>query len=181
MFLAVKGVCKAEMRHPPSASPPPMLPPHGPLCCAAQLCVAGELRAGGEHTGDLHAPTTHPLCAATQLHVVSELRATGEHTSDLHTLTSLHLRSSKDMFALKEHIANICFECFRCFSYMLQVLYFFLTETAGESPTVFSFTFQLNEKIQKNREVQGLKAQRKKKENTSYEVISPKFEVILSR
>jgi hypothetical protein len=25
------------------------------------------------------------------------------------------LRSSKKMFTLKEHVANVCFECFRCF------------------------------------------------------------------
>jgi hypothetical protein len=47
----------------------PVPPPPGPLCCAAQLRVVNELHAAGEHTGDLHEPTTCPLrtpraCAA---------------------------------------------------------------------------------------------------------------------
>ena len=32
-------------------------------------------------------------------------------------------RSSKEMFALKAHVANICFKCFRCFRVTLQVFY----------------------------------------------------------
>jgi hypothetical protein len=62
-------------------------------------------------------PHTCPLCAGAQFRVV------GEPSGDLHAPTSLYLRSSKEMFKLKEHVTNICFECFRCFKNMLQVFY----------------------------------------------------------
>jgi hypothetical protein len=57
------------------------------------------------------------MCATAQLHVAGALRITAEHTGDLHESTSFHLHSNKEMFVLKEHIANVhvsevCCKCF---------------------------------------------------------------------
>jgi hypothetical protein len=44
-------------------------------------------------------------------------------SSELHMPTSLHSPSSREMFALKLHVASICFKCLKCFRDMLQVVY----------------------------------------------------------
>ena len=133
------GVCEVETchprhAHPSSASPPPVPLPPGPLCYAAQL------RAAGEHTGDLHAPTTHPLrapraraaptpalCAPPpSSSVVGKLRVAGEHTDDLHAPTSLHSLKQliKEMFCAERGCCNRMFQVFQVFQrYVASVLY----------------------------------------------------------
>jgi hypothetical protein len=54
------------------------------------------------------------------------------------------------------------FRVFQVFQLYVASALFFLTETAGESPTVFSFTFQLNEKIQKTGKYKASRPKEKK-------------------
>jgi hypothetical protein len=74
-----------------------------------------------------HAALTRLLFTVCELHAIGEYTMTSKHQR------AAIRRSSKEMFALKEHVANICFKCFRD---MLQMLYIDVTKVNRDAAKV---------------------------------------------
>jgi hypothetical protein len=82
--------------------------------------VAEQVRAE-RASQSLHSPSTADALSCNHVRATAYKHRGAAAADELHVPTNLYSLSNKEMFALKQHVASVCFKCLKCFRVMLQV------------------------------------------------------------